>query len=424
MRIPLKLALDFLYIMRAELYAKTEIVPAAWGDVYPVAAHTLAIVALTPQPHAVKITFNGPQRCTRWKVEVNGVPIVPIESSSPIIPLQTGHHDYTLIPQNCTITSPAIDAVRLNLFFSPKESFGVQNVSIDQIQLNSSNIPVLMEPPQSFDRWVPDIKSRTSAEAQAAQQVLMDAGLDIRAPVREQIAFIATFVREGMPPGTPAERLNTLTPYKLFTEAKAGRAKSFCRQWSLNYGYFANAVGIPTRNMFTGGAMGTIDLGSHAFSESFVMDEGRWAYVDPTNAIAYLQNSKGQLMSGADVYMAAVTDNLDGIKARMIATSSDMPLTDFREISADVVAFMHRENFLIYIGGFDGRYQIDDPGLTRYAYKIWRFIAQPQQYFGYTPFTSYHWLRPLSFFTALISGLVFAVSMLTLFTRRSPGGIK
>jgi len=161
--------------------------------------------------------------------------------------------------------------------------------------------------------------------------------------------------------------------------------------------------------------MGTVALGSHAFSESYLADEGRWAYVDPTNEIAYLHDRGGNVLSGADVYMAAISDNLDGIQARMIGTAVSMK--PFRDVSAGIVSFMHRENFIIYIGGYDGRYQMDVPNLTRYAYKIWRFIAQPQQYFGYTPFTSYHWLRPLSFFTALVSGAIFALSMLVVIRR-------
>jgi len=62
--------------------------------------------------------------------------------------------------------------------------------------------------------------------------------------------------------------------------------------------------------------------------------------------------------------------------------------------------------------------------VTSYADKHWRFIAQPQQYFGYSPFTSYHWLRPLCFFTALISGLLFTLTMLVMFSRRRQGGLK
>lgn len=162
--------------------------------------------------------------------------------------------------------------------------------------------------------------------------------------------------------------------------------------------------------------MGTVDLGSHAFSESYVADEARWTFVDPTNEISYLQDDQGRLMSGAGVYMAALSNNLDGIQARMIGTNT--ALKPFRDVSEGIVSFMHRENVLIYIGSYDGRYQIDTHNLTRYAEKLWRFIAQPQQYFGYTPFTSYHWLRPFSFFMALISGLAFTLSMLILFSRR------
>ncbi len=66
---------------------------------------------------------------------------------------------------------------------------------------------------------------------------------------------------------------------------------------------------------------------------------------------------------------------------------------------------MHRENFLIYIGAHDGRYQSGLTGPRRYLTKLYRFIFEPQQYFGYTHFTSFYWLRGLSFFLGLIFGL-------------------
>lgn len=411
--------LGVLYAKRSRLYAKTEIVPASLGELYPVAPKTLAITALTPKPQALEISLSGNPNCTDWAVKVNGKPSLSITGANPTLPLQIGTHDYVLIPRNCEIRSPKIDAVSLNVFFSPKKTFGVQNVSIDQIQLNSANIPVLMEPQRNFSRWVPNVKIHSKSEAQAAKQALMDAGFNPTTSVREKIVFIASFVRNRMPSGTPAERLNTLTPYTVFTEAEAGRARSFCRQWSLAYGYFANVVGIPTRNLFTGGAMGDVDLGSHAFSESYIPTEGRWAYVDPTNDIAYVQNRKGHILSGADVYMAAVSNNIDGMQVRMISTDAEKPLQSFRNVAPGIVPFMHRENFLIYIGSFDGRYQMDAPNISRYAFKLWRFVAQPQQYFGYTLFTSYHWLRALCFYMALVSGGLFTLSMLILIGRKT-----
>ncbi len=47
-----------------------------------------------------------------------------------------------------------------------------------------------------------------------------------------------------------------------------------------------------------------VDMGSHAFSESYVPEEARWAYVDPTNGIALVTNGDGEVLNGAAIYMA------------------------------------------------------------------------------------------------------------------------
>ena len=407
-----------LYAFRADVYATTEITPATLGELYPQSQDAIAITGLHPRPHAVQLIFNGLEGCDRWHVRVDHADANTLQGASPVLPLGFGPHDYELTPLNCRTQDKSPQTIGLNFYFAPKETFGAQNVSIDQIQLNSSTIPVWMETPQSLSRWVPDVSARAIQETQSARQVLLDAGFHQDWSTREKIAFIATYIRDQMPGGTPAERLNTLTPFHLFREARAGRAKSFCRQWSLTYGFFANAVDIPTRNVFTGGAMGQVDLGSHAFSESYVAEESVWALVDPTDEIAYIQSPQGRLMSGADLYMAAINDNTRNLTARV--TGSKRQFVPFPTVSKDLLSFLSRESFLIYIGAYDGRYQLDAKGLKRYPEKIWRFIAQPQQYFGYTPFTSYHWLRPLSFFGAVLSGLSIVLVVLVRWrTRRT-----
>lgn len=411
-----------LYLFRADLYAVTEVTPATLGELYPISVTALSITGFEQRtPGHVFVEMANAAECAQWQLYIGRETAELLSGPSPEIPLSPGRRHYELRPIGCAISEPAINHVNLDIHFGPldSQSARIQELTIEQVQINAANIPILMGPSSGFKRWVPDVSAFSKAQALEAQTLLDDAGYDPKASTREKIFFLTSFVRARMPSGSPPAYLNTITPWSVFRDASEKGVGCFCRQWSLVYGYLANVVGIPTRNLFTGGTMGTVDMGSHAFSESYIAEEARWAFVDPTNDIAYITNRRGDVMTGADIYMASVSGMDEALIARVIDGQKGR-LVPFDTISDPVRYFMHRENFLIYIGSHDGRYQMDLPGLARYPAKLWRFLFQPQQYFGYTPFISYHWLRPVSFFTALGAGLFFLGTVLVGRARHLP----
>lgn len=408
-----------LFAFRADLYALTEIAPATLGELYPVSQNALSIEAIdTSEKQKLTLRLAHNPGCNQWLVSSTNSEPVMTTATNPTLTLLPGIQDYVVVPKDCVISAPAIDAIRLNIHFGLAESFTVQNIATDQVQINSANIPIIMDTPVLFERWVPDVKSFSAQEYQRALKILINEGYDSAWSTRRKIEFIATLVRQKMIGGAPPEYLNTLSPLSVFDEASTGKAGVFCRQWSLGYGYLANVAGIPTRNMFTGGAMNTVDMGSHAFSESYIEEEARWAYVDPTNDIAYVTNAKNEILSGADIYMASITANDQGLTAHTLA-DGNIANVPYIQASQNVRYFMHRENFLIYIGGYDGRYQMDGQGISKYVQKLYRFLFQPQQYFGLMHFTSYPGLRAASFFLALFFGILsFAMALKVSFSTK------
>lgn len=400
-----------LYAFRAELYQLTEVEPANLGSLYPVGDLAVAIAGLSrPQPAHLKVHLRNTTGCAPWRLVIDGEPHGRLDGAAPSIPLVSGRHVYDLTPTGCDIARPAVDTVTLHIFFglATSQGFRIQGVTADQIQLDGANVPTLMNVVGGFDRWVPDVTSADPAAAAAARATLDRAGFDANASTRDKIAFLVDFVRDRMPGGSPPPFLNRIRPWAVYKQAYDNGIGCFCRQWSLVYAYLANVVGIPSRNLFTGGASPVVDLGSHAFSESYIAEEARWAYVDPTNDIAYVTNAAGHVLNGAEIYMAMVSGTGGALTARF-RTASGFVNKPFADVAAPVRYFMHRENFLIYVGSHDGRYQLRPTGAWRYLDQLYRFLFQPQQYFGLTSFQSAPWLRPASFFLALIAGLLFVV---------------
>ncbi len=391
-----------LYVYRADFYAVVEVEPATLAELYPVSSAAVAVVDYEAEPGpTLTPRLRNAELCTDWRIESGQETIAEVKGELRI-PMRPGIHDYVARPSDCTFREPAVDAVRLNLFFGEARSFGAQNIANDQYQVNSVNLPTVLGDPVPFSRWVPDVEAIPGGEAAQARALLEASGFDPTAPTREKIAFLAALVRDHMPGGSPPPYLNTISPWQVFLEGDRNAAGSFCRQWSLTYGYLANVAGIPTRNLFTGGAMDQVDLGSHAFSESYIREEARWAYVDPTNDIAYVTNRDGEVLTGADLYMAIVAGNDSSLIARTLGKGG-FETVPFSGIGANVRYFMHRDNFLIYIGSHDGRYQLRGSGVMRYLRMLYRFLFQPQQYFGYTHFESFPWVRAFTFFLSLLS---------------------
>jgi len=389
-----------LYAFRAEFYAVTEVKPATLAELYPVSPTAVAVVDYDTKPGPILIPkLRNADHCGGWRIVSDGSVVADADRFLRI-PLRPGIHDYVAEPRGCAIKEPAIDAVRFNLFFGYTSTFGAQNLSADQYQVNAVNLPTVLVDPIPFSRWVPDVVAASPAEAAQAREVLAAGGFDPGASTREKIEFLSGFVRRHVPSGSPPPYLDTISPWQVFLEGDRKGVGGFCRQWSLTYGYLANLVGIPTRNLFTGGGMARVDLGSHAFSESYIREEARWAYVDPTNDIAYVTDPAGGVLSGADIFMAIV-NGTDRVLTARVLTAEGVAEAAFPDVGANVRYFMHRDNFLIYVGSQDGRYQMQGVGPMRYARQLYRFLFQPQQYFGYTHFVSHSWLRAGAFFTCL-----------------------
>ncbi len=406
-----------LYVFRAQLYAHTEVAPISLGSAYPVSDTTTVITGFETSADA-KLTpiLHNADQCSSWLLSSSFSSEKTEMTGPPVITMRPGTHDYVLAPQDCTITEPRIDAIHLSMFFGSAERFGAQNLSTDQYQINKSNIPILMEDQPSFSQWIPDLEANPDLikDAHEAMAFLRDRGFDFNGSTREKIIFLSKLVKDVMPSGSPPPFLNSISPWSAIQQKHSQETGNFCRQWSLGYGYLANLVGIPTRNVFTGGAMKNVDMGSHAFSESYIPEDARWVLVDPTDDIALVTSKTGKVMNAAEIYISHINGNTDSL----LAVTTNAETTPFDRVGAPLQSFLHRDNFLIFIGKNDGLYQLQGSGISRYLQKLERFLFQPKQYFGYNAFTSYHWLRPVSFFVCLISGTIFMVSGSMLLWRR------
>ncbi len=396
-----------LYAKRGDLYALTEVRPASLSELYPV-IDGVHIRDLRLDGSHLVVTLAGADGCNRWRLSVDGRPVSDVEVwlGSLRLPLSEGVHDYRLAPEECNAS-----AVEMNLLFGRAADWGVQNVPIDQVQVNAATVPFAVA--TSSRAMVPDMDFYSAAEISRARALLDGAGYDARRPVLERVAFVQGFIHDRVSPrqGTPAERLNRLTPLAIFDEVVAGRAKVACRQYALLYSFFANAAGIPTRIVGTGGVLATVDMGSHAFAESFVRETGRWIYVDPTYGVAWVNGEDGQLLDAATVKAHVESGSAAALTAWIHGSDGYGPVR--YDLAAEGIgAFFKRQTYLVYLGAHDGLYQMPASGPFAAARKLWRFVAEPKLLHGQVSLESRHWLRPVSLGLGVVGALLLMSGLL------------
>ena len=101
-------------------------------------------------------------------------------------------------------------------------------------------------------------------------------------------------------------------------EMSAGTGKGWCTQNAQIYVFLANRAGVPTRFVFGANTQNDVIIYTgHSWAESWVKEQGRWAYVDVTQSIFAVQDKNGQVLNSADVLHLCEHDAFEGITARI-----------------------------------------------------------------------------------------------------------
>lgn len=119
--------------------------------------------------------------------------------------------------------------------------------------------------------------------------------------------------------GVPKDAYRWQDPLTIFRELRDGQGKGWCTQNAQVYTFFANRAGVPTRYVFGATVQDNrLVYNGHSWAESFLADHGRWTMVDPSRPIIATFGRGGRPLNSADLLHLCLTDNLDGVTARII----------------------------------------------------------------------------------------------------------
>jgi hypothetical protein len=184
----------------------------------------------------------------------------------------------------------------LSVAYYPGENYRKAGLSWkDNYHVHDLTMPVSLRKVHSADEWagIPP----TDPDIREAKKILGNR-IDSRQPALSKSEQVFQFVMDGIRDsgGTPTDAVQSATPLETYRLLCSGKGKGFCENRALAYYIFANAAGVKTRLIDIAGKLGPLKLTGHYFCESWIPEQGGWAYVDPQASIAHIRTDEGRLL--------------------------------------------------------------------------------------------------------------------------------
>ena len=177
--------------------------------------------------------------------------------------------------------------------------------------VSSGNLRVGEASPFAIEDFVIPAAKFPTDQVEEARQLVEPLNLGDRPRSIDRVALLAAFLHDQLEAhrGTPATQMIRLNGFEQYREARAGRSGVYCANHSEIFGFFANAVGLPTRLVDVAGSVGDVSVGAHSFVETYLEDEDRWVYVDLQLGLAGVRDVGGEFLNASQL--------LSRIRARM-----------------------------------------------------------------------------------------------------------
>ena len=228
-------------------------------------------------------------------------------------------HTYKLIP----VTHPDIQPIEISIRFYGEEfyaSLGMKHVDVYVVR---SNVPCGDFEQYSVNDWVDDYRYVGDAELAEVSRILYDeVGIRDTDPTFSRIEKLAPYLRKKLKGagGVPKDNERWMNPYRLYCEMVAGTGKGWCTQHAQVWVFWANRAGIPTRFVF--GARTQDDrivYTGHAWAESYIREQHRWAFVDLSQGELYITNKEAQVLNTAELFHLNQQNAFDSTFVRVYA---------------------------------------------------------------------------------------------------------
>jgi len=340
--------------------------PASESEIYDVAEVPVIRKISEVGPRRLRFEFAPAIRTTGWTVVEGPERTVVARGPFPEIPFPEALHDgdYELVPEGLRLPKE----IRISIQFYPKENYRRAGLSWpDNYWVKRASVPFGLETPRPAAEWAGF--SEADPDLAEARRIL-GGRLDPTASALERSEAVFRFVMSELKDsgGTPSDAVQSASPLETYRLLTSGRDKGFCENKALVYFLFANAARVPTRLVDLAGKLGPLKLSGHYFCESFILEEGGWAYVDPQSGIANIRDVRGGLVNSIELQRALKTAAFETCVLRTYDSSSGSLVSVRAEGRAGSLEnYFTGDGVLAFPFGYENK-----PGFAR----VWHFLTR------------------------------------------------
>jgi hypothetical protein len=226
-------------------------------------------------------------------------------------------HTYRLVP----VPKEASLPVEVSIRFYGKEFYGNLGMAHPDVYVVRPTVPCGEFDQFSVADWTDDYRYvGKEGLAEADRIVHEEAGIHETDPTLVRMEKLTRYLRPKLKScgGVPKDDERWENPLVLYNELVQGTGKGWCTQHAQVWVFWANRAGIPTRFVFNARTQdNTIAYSGHSFGESYVREQGRWAYTDLTQGQCYITDREGLVLNTAELMQLNQHNAFEGTYARL-----------------------------------------------------------------------------------------------------------
>jgi len=376
---------------------------------------------------SIRVHLSGADHVTEWTVLNNGSNPQTSRGPAPAFHIDTMFHELHTY-RISSVPADAYPPFEIAMRFYPTEFYAERGMDRGNVYNVHANVPCGKFEQFTVADWVDDYAYVGEAGLAEARRILRDEiGIRPEDPTFTKMEKLTPFLRKKLvnSGGVPRNDERWMNAWELYNDMVYGTGKGWCTQNGQIYTFWANLAGIPTRFVFGSRTENNeVVYTGHAFAESFVREQGRWAFVDLSKGHMYITNKMGEVLNTVELMHLNQHNAFDSTNVRVYVdrlwaatlgiTSTDTIVTaPFSLINAavrseftshSIITFRRPPNVEDVRGIYTGFYR-DRTFLTG---NLERYLFKPQLAYSFYPTDGEHtYFVRRSLFLALL--VTFAV---------------
>jgi hypothetical protein len=269
----------------------------------------------------IEAELNWTQTAESWTILKDGEPYAENDGPYPFIPTLEGdiaQYDYTAIPHPEGLGKPLHFKVR----FMPAaywDEVGLPRpdayiMRTDAVHGKFKQYPV--------SEWIDHYNYLATEDLLEIDRILEEeVGLEDSDGTLVVLEKLTAHFRDALGQrcrGNPDHDDRWRDPFTIYSRMRSGEGKGYCTQHAQIFVLFANRAGLSSRIVVGARTKGNNFIHSgHAWVETWVPEQGRWAWSDPSFALVYATNPNGEVINSVDLATLRKHGTWEGVNGRV-----------------------------------------------------------------------------------------------------------